>query len=61
MANTRKVTNLLLTWVEEGVLDPQTVLELCLSYMSEADVEDMARSNDLLPEEFYDDFVDDDA
>ena len=52
MANTRKVTNLLLTWVEEGVLDPQTVLELCLSYMSEADVEDMARSNDLLPEEF---------
>jgi hypothetical protein len=52
MANTRKVTNLLLTWVEEGVLDPQTVLEACLSYMSEADVEDMARSNDLLPEEF---------
>jgi len=52
MANTRKVTNLLLMWVEEGVLDPQTVLEACLSYMSEADVEDMARSNDLLPEEF---------
>ena len=51
MANTRKVTNLLLTWVEEGVLDPQTVLEACLSYMSEADVEDMARSNDLIPED----------
>lgn len=51
MANTRKVTNLLLTWIEDGILDPQTVLEACLSYMSEADVEDMARSNDFLPDE----------
>ncbi len=51
MANTRKVTNQLLELIEEGVLDPQTVLEACLSYMSEADVADMAHSNELIAEE----------
>lgn len=51
MRNTRKVTNQLLELIEEGVLDPQTVVEACLSYMSEADVADMARSNELLPDE----------
>ena len=50
MRTTRKVTNQILELVDEGVLDPQTVLEACLSYMSEADVADMARSNELLPE-----------
>ncbi len=49
--NTRKVTNQLLELIEEGVLDPQAVVEACLSYMSEADVADMARSNELILEE----------
>jgi len=48
---TRKVTNQLLEMIEDGILDPQTVLEACLSYMSEADVADMARANELLEEE----------
>jgi hypothetical protein len=48
---TRKVTNQLLELIEEGILDAQTVLEACLQYMSEADVADMAHSNDLLIEE----------
>jgi hypothetical protein len=48
---TRKVTNQLLELIEEGILDAQTVLETCLQYMSEADVADMAHSNDLLIEE----------
>lgn len=48
--NTRKVTNQLLEMIEEGILDPQTVAEACLSYMSEADVADMARSNELILE-----------
>jgi hypothetical protein len=52
---TRKVTNQLLELIEEGILDAQTVLEACLQYMSEADVADMARSNDLLIEEEDDD------
>jgi hypothetical protein len=45
MRTTRKVTNQILELIEEGVLDPQTVVEACLSYMSEAD---MARSNELI-------------
>ena len=48
---TRKVTNKLLELIEEGVLDAQTVLEACLSYMSEDDVADMAHANELLEEE----------
>jgi len=48
MRNTRKVTNQILELIEDGVLDPQTVVEACLSYMSEADVADMARSNELI-------------
>lgn len=46
--NTRKVTNQLLEMIDEGALDPQTVVEACLSYMSEADVADMAHSNELI-------------
>jgi len=48
---TRKVTKQLLEMIEDGILDPQTVLEACLSYMSEADVADMAHSNEFLEEE----------
>ena len=51
MKKTRRVTNQLLELVEDGVLDPQVVLEACLSYMSEADVADMARTNDLILDE----------
>lgn len=49
--NTRKITNQILELIEEGVLDPQTVVEACLSYMSESDVSDMAHSNDLVSED----------
>ena len=48
---TRKVTNQLLELIEDGILDPQTVLEACLQYMSEDDVADMAHSNEFLEEE----------
>jgi len=51
----RKVTTQLLEMIEDGILDPQTVLEACLSYMSEDDVADMARANELLIEEEEDD------
>jgi len=48
---TRKVTNQLLELIDDGILDPQTVLEACLKYMSEDDVADMAHSNEFLEEE----------
>lgn len=50
MTRMRKATTQLLELVEEGVLDPQTVLEACLNYMSEADVADMAQSEGFLDE-----------
>ena len=52
---TRKVTNQILEMIEDGMLDAQVVVEACLSYMSEADVADMARCNELILEEEEDD------
>ena len=37
--------------MDEGALDPRVLAEACLSYMSEADVADMARVNELLTED----------
>ena len=48
---TRKVTNQILELVEDGILDPQAVMEACLKYMSEDDVADMAHCNELILEE----------
>ena len=48
---TRKVTNQLLEFIDEGVLDAREVLAAALMYMSEADVTDMAHSNDFLIDE----------
>jgi hypothetical protein len=44
---TRKWTNKLIEVMEDGGLDPFDVVMACLSYMSEADVEDMCQVNDL--------------
>jgi len=48
---TRKCTIALLEMMDDGVMDPKTVAEMCLANMSEDDVEDMMRSNDLLVDE----------
>ena len=45
---TRHYTNMLLDAVEQGLVTPQSVMEMALSYMSESEVEDMMRDNDLL-------------
>ena len=45
---TRYYTNMLLDAVEQGLVTPQSVMEMALSYMSESEVEDMMRDNDLL-------------
>ena len=51
MANVRKATVAILELMDEGALDPRVLAEACLSYMSEADVADMARVNELLTED----------
>jgi hypothetical protein len=48
MDNTRKYTTKLLDMVEEGILDKDNVILACVKYMSESDVEDMMRVNDMI-------------
>ena len=45
---TREYTNKLLDAIEQGLLTPQAVVEMAVSYMSEDEVHDMMRVNDLL-------------
>ena len=47
----RKCTIALLEMIDDGVMPAKFVAEMCLAYMSEADVEDMMRSNDLLADD----------
>ena len=54
----RKVTNELISMVEDGVLSWEAIARAALCYMSEDDVADMARSNELLPEEEEEDTED---
>jgi hypothetical protein len=48
---TRKVTNQILEAVDDGLLDPKQALLAALLYMSEDEVADMARINELLFDE----------
>ena len=54
----RKQTTRLLEMMDEGMISSEVVAEMCLAYMSEDDVADMMRSNDILDEEDedYDEF-----
>jgi hypothetical protein len=47
----RETTNKLLEMVDEGLLDARTLALACLKYMSEDEVEDMARANEFLEDE----------
>lgn len=44
----RKATRLVMEAMDEGALDPRTVADMALNWLSEAEVEEMARQNDLL-------------
>lgn len=46
----RTITNLLLEYVDEGIIDKDLLIDACLNYLSEADVIDMALSNELISE-----------
>jgi hypothetical protein len=45
---TREYTNKLMDLMDDGSLDPRTVADMCLQYMSESEVEDMCHANDIL-------------
>ena len=47
----RNCTNELIDYAEEYPNFWETIAKACLSYMSEDEVEDMARMNDLLPDD----------
>lgn len=47
----RKQTTRLLEMMDEGLISATAVAEMALAYMSEADVEDMMRANDILEDE----------
>jgi len=57
----RTQTTKLLEMMDEGLISAQAVAEMALSYMSEDDVEDMMRANDILDEEDEDDGQPDEA
>lgn len=52
---TRKATNKLLQLIEDGCIDRDLIILACLKYMSEDEVADMCRINDI----FFDDDDDD--
>ena len=54
----RTQTTRLLEMMDEGLVTAQAVAEMALAYMSEDDVADMMRSNDILDEDELDDEYD---
>ena len=57
----RTQTTKLLEMMDEGLISASMVAEMALSYMSEDDVADMMRANDILDEEEEDDGQPDEA
>lgn len=47
----RTQTTKLLEMMDEGLISAQAIAEMALSYMSEDDVADMMRANDILDED----------
>jgi hypothetical protein len=56
----REYTTKLLEMMDEGLISAEAVAEMALAYMSEDDVKDMCRANDLLDEEDEDYVVEED-
>ena len=48
MKDSRRVTNRLIELMDEGMLSPEQLALMCLQYMSEDDVSDMAADNELM-------------
>jgi hypothetical protein len=43
----REITSKIIEHVDEGILDPKTALMMALVWMSESDVKEMAKANEL--------------
>jgi hypothetical protein len=50
-AKVRQATCKMLDMMDEGLLDPRTVADMCLSWMSESSVHEMMLANDLVEDE----------
>jgi len=48
----RTQTTKLLEMMDEGLISAQAIAEMALAYMSEDDVADMMRANDILDEDY---------
>jgi hypothetical protein len=57
----RTQTNKLIDMMDQGLISATAVAEMALAYMSEDDVADMMRANDILDEEYEDDGQPDEA
>lgn len=56
---TRKYTNMLLEMIDDGLIDRDLVINACLKYMSEDDVQDMMEANEFIEEQYEDEDEDD--
>lgn len=52
--NTREVTNKLIEMIEEQLIDPNDVVMMCLKWMSEDDVKEMLKANEIYVEDTED-------
>ena len=52
----RTQTNKLIAMMDEGLISAEAVAEMALAYMSEDEVADMMRVNDILDEDEYEDY-----
>ena len=55
---TREMTSKLIAMMDEGLISAEAVAEMALAYMSEDDVADMMRANDILLDEEVEDEYD---
>lgn len=51
MRSARATTSEILDQMDMGMLDPLYVAKLCLNWMSEAEVHEMARYNDIIEDD----------
>jgi len=52
----REMTSKLIAMMDDGLISAEAVAEMALAYMSEDDVADMMRANDILLEEDEDEY-----
>ena len=57
----RKTTNRLLEMIEDHVISPMDAVQMCLNWMSEDDVKEMCKANEIFNEDEYEEDEDYDA